>query len=119
MQLVAEGRNYATTTWGDRQVGLRDAAIGALRDAGIEPAEIVDLDAAQVKMEPNSGRFIVERQINQRMILVSLTPAQGAVLLEYMEAERLWGRSGLPLFTNPIGKRLSTRRVRRIVERLG
>src|SRR5436190_19693267 len=91
--------------YGGRRLGLRDAAVLALRQAGMTCREISLARGGQfVQLE--SGDLIVRHRVGQRTDLIRLAPDQTATLLEYLEDQRIWGEPERYLFTGRGGRAL-------------
>jgi len=82
--------------------------------AGLRVSELVGLDVTDVDI--NAGTLHVLGKGNkQRIAFFGRTAAHA--LKDYMESERVPPVVGIPVFTNPKGKRLTTRSVQTVVKK--
>lgn len=94
---------------------LRDAALlELLYSTGMRAAEIVSLDAGALSFTDRSI-LVRGKGGKERMVLFGATAAQA--LTQYVHHERVAPSAGDPLFTNPRGRRLTTRTVQNVVRR--
>ena len=99
--------------YGDRRLGLRDAALLALLQAGMTHREVARARGRQF-VQLDNGDLIVRDRTGQRTDLIRLAPHQTAILLEYLEDQRIWGEPERHLFTGRGGRALSTVRIKKI-----
>jgi site-specific recombinase XerD len=94
---------------------LRDQAIlELLYGSGLRAAELVALDVPDVDLR--AGRARIQGKGNRQRIVAVGSSAIEAVTT-YLKTDRVPPTEGNPLFTNPSGKRLTTRSVQNIVKR--
>jgi site-specific recombinase XerD len=91
------------------------AVLELIYAAGLRAAEVVSLNHDQFKTMSDSIR-IIGKGNKERIVFYGPT-AQSAIT-DYIHTERVQGKEKVePLFTNPSGKRLTTRTVQNIVKR--
>lgn len=94
---------------------MRDRALLELMyAAGLRVSEVVGLDLSQVDM---ANRCVLVRGKGNKERVALFGRTCETALQDYLAAERVPPRDGLPLFTNPMGGRLSSRSVHTVVKK--
>ena len=93
----------------------RDRAILELMySAGLRVSETVGLDLGRVDF---SGMVVRVLGKGNKERLAIFGPTAARALLDYVQQERVPSKEGQPLFTNPSGRRLTTRSVQKVLKR--
>lgn len=108
---------------GGRRVGLRDAALLLLRAARITPTEVSRLRGRDIEQDASGRVFVCVRRHDdgepslRRVRVPDVSDAYvHGILLDYLEAERLWGRPD-PLFCGRAASALSPSAIRMIEQK--